>query len=77
MKSEAEPEFASRIEAELKDLNAQWDHICQQVPNLLLWLVLFKLIIRSFHWQNLSLYTYANETEFRSINSNNILQSVI
>uniref|UniRef100_A0A8C5J8T1 Dystrophin n=1 Tax=Junco hyemalis TaxID=40217 RepID=A0A8C5J8T1_JUNHY len=30
MKSEAEPEFASRIEAELKDLNAQWDHICQQ-----------------------------------------------
>ncbi|XP_050825699.1 dystrophin isoform X4 [Serinus canaria] len=30
MKSEAEPEFASRIESELKDLNAQWDHICQQ-----------------------------------------------
>ncbi|XP_064008024.1 dystrophin isoform X8 [Pogoniulus pusillus] len=30
MKSEAEPEFASRIERELKDLNAQWEHICQQ-----------------------------------------------
>ncbi|NXM47158.1 DMD protein, partial [Gymnorhina tibicen] len=30
MKSEAEPEFASKIESELKDLNAQWDHICQQ-----------------------------------------------
>ncbi|XP_032535443.1 dystrophin isoform X4 [Chiroxiphia lanceolata] len=30
MKSEAEPEFASRIESELKDLNAQWEHICQQ-----------------------------------------------
>ncbi|XP_054045187.1 dystrophin isoform X10 [Rissa tridactyla] len=30
MKSEAEPEFASRIEAELKELNVQWEHICQQ-----------------------------------------------
>ncbi|XP_042644227.1 dystrophin isoform X9 [Tyto alba] len=30
MKSEAEPEFASRIESELKDLNVQWEHICQQ-----------------------------------------------
>ncbi|XP_064353928.1 dystrophin isoform X8 [Dromaius novaehollandiae] len=30
MKSEAEPEFASRIERELKELNAQWEHICQQ-----------------------------------------------
>ncbi|XP_017939527.3 dystrophin isoform X6 [Manacus vitellinus] len=30
MKTEAEPEFASRIESELKDLNAQWEHICQQ-----------------------------------------------
>uniref|UniRef100_A0A8B9F969 Dystrophin n=1 Tax=Amazona collaria TaxID=241587 RepID=A0A8B9F969_9PSIT len=30
MKSEAEPEFASRIEKELKDLNVQWEHICQQ-----------------------------------------------
>ncbi|XP_029876679.1 dystrophin isoform X14 [Aquila chrysaetos chrysaetos] len=30
MKSEAEPEFASRIETELKDLNVQWEHICQQ-----------------------------------------------
>ncbi|XP_068773160.1 dystrophin isoform X10 [Struthio camelus] len=30
MKSEAEPEFASRIETELKELNAQWEHICQQ-----------------------------------------------
>uniref|UniRef100_A0A663MF48 Dystrophin n=1 Tax=Athene cunicularia TaxID=194338 RepID=A0A663MF48_ATHCN len=30
MKSEAEPEFASRIETELKDLNIQWEHICQQ-----------------------------------------------
>uniref|UniRef100_A0A8V0XEG7 Dystrophin n=1 Tax=Gallus gallus TaxID=9031 RepID=A0A8V0XEG7_CHICK len=30
MKREAEPEFASRIATELKDLNAQWEHICQQ-----------------------------------------------
>ncbi|XP_052530119.1 dystrophin isoform X14 [Tympanuchus pallidicinctus] len=30
MKREAEPEFASRIAIELKDLNAQWEHICQQ-----------------------------------------------
>ncbi|XP_009281326.1 PREDICTED: dystrophin isoform X3 [Aptenodytes forsteri] len=30
MKSEAEPEFASRIEIELKDLNVQWEHTCQQ-----------------------------------------------
>ncbi|XP_065533284.1 dystrophin isoform X3 [Lathamus discolor] len=30
MKSAAEPEFASRIEKELKDLNVQWEHICQQ-----------------------------------------------
>ncbi|KFQ12665.1 Dystrophin, partial [Leptosomus discolor] len=30
MKSEAEPEFASKIETELKDLNVQWEHICQQ-----------------------------------------------
>uniref|UniRef100_A0A8D0EDL3 Calponin-homology (CH) domain-containing protein n=1 Tax=Salvator merianae TaxID=96440 RepID=A0A8D0EDL3_SALMN len=32
MKNEAEPEFALKIQTELKDLNAQWDHICQQVP---------------------------------------------
>ncbi|XP_061855852.1 dystrophin isoform X6 [Colius striatus] len=30
MKDEAEPEFAFRIETELKDLNSQWEHICQQ-----------------------------------------------
>ncbi|KAM6095627.1 dystrophin isoform 10-T10 [Chlamydotis macqueenii] len=30
MKSEAEPEFASRIETELKELNVQWEDICQQ-----------------------------------------------
>ncbi|XP_042667026.1 dystrophin isoform X1 [Centrocercus urophasianus] len=30
MKREAEPEFASRVAIELKDLNAQWEHICQQ-----------------------------------------------
>ncbi|XP_071606693.1 dystrophin isoform X10 [Heliangelus exortis] len=30
MKSEAEPEFASRIESKLKDLNVQWEHICQE-----------------------------------------------
>ncbi|OPJ69704.1 dystrophin isoform B [Patagioenas fasciata monilis] len=30
MKSEAEPEFASRIETEIKELNVQWEHICQQ-----------------------------------------------
>lgn len=46
MKSEAEPQFASRIETELKDLNVQWEHICQQVSSLPLWLVHFKLMIR-------------------------------
>nr|XP_034970275.1 dystrophin isoform X9 [Zootoca vivipara] len=30
MKNEAEPEFSLKIQAELKELNAQWDHICQQ-----------------------------------------------
>ncbi|XP_048719602.2 dystrophin isoform X6 [Caretta caretta] len=30
MKNEAEPKFASRIQTELKELNAQWEHICQQ-----------------------------------------------
>ncbi|XP_025055994.1 dystrophin isoform X4 [Alligator sinensis] len=30
MRNEAEPEFASRIQTELKELNAQWEHICQQ-----------------------------------------------
>ncbi|XP_016848209.2 dystrophin isoform X5 [Anolis carolinensis] len=30
MKNEAEPEFASKLQTELKELNAQWDHICQQ-----------------------------------------------
>ncbi|XP_042314821.1 dystrophin isoform X10 [Sceloporus undulatus] len=30
MKNEAEPEFASKLQSELKELNAQWDHICQQ-----------------------------------------------
>ncbi|KAJ6667635.1 hypothetical protein lerEdw1_016756 [Lerista edwardsae] len=30
MKNEAEPEFASKIQTELKELNTQWDHICQQ-----------------------------------------------
>ncbi|XP_027631518.1 dystrophin-like [Tupaia chinensis] len=31
IKHEAEPEFASRLEAELRELNAQWDYVCQQV----------------------------------------------
>ncbi|KAL8190378.1 UNVERIFIED_CONTAM: hypothetical protein K2H54_051183 [Gekko kuhli] len=30
MKNEAEPEFASKMQTELKALNTQWDHICQQ-----------------------------------------------
>ncbi|XP_048351416.1 dystrophin isoform X1 [Sphaerodactylus townsendi] len=30
MKNEAEPEFASKMQTELKELNSQWDHICQQ-----------------------------------------------
>ncbi|XP_074850648.1 dystrophin isoform X3 [Carettochelys insculpta] len=30
MKNDAEPEFASRIQTELKELNVQWEHICQQ-----------------------------------------------
>ncbi|XP_053242942.1 dystrophin isoform X5 [Podarcis raffonei] len=30
MKNEAEPEFSVKIQTELKELNAQWDHICQQ-----------------------------------------------
>ncbi|XP_033003092.1 dystrophin isoform X5 [Lacerta agilis] len=30
MKNEAEPEFSLKIQAELKELNAQWDDICQQ-----------------------------------------------
>ncbi|KAH0624759.1 hypothetical protein JD844_032534, partial [Phrynosoma platyrhinos] len=30
IKNEAEPEFASKLQNELKELNAQWDHICQQ-----------------------------------------------
>ncbi|XP_077783523.1 dystrophin isoform X9 [Podarcis muralis] len=30
MKNEAEPEFSLKIQTELKELNAQWDHICQQ-----------------------------------------------
>ncbi|MBZ3883031.1 Dystrophin [Sciurus carolinensis] len=31
IKNEAEPEFASRLETELKELNTQWDHMCRQV----------------------------------------------
>lgn len=31
IKSEAELEFASRLETELRELNTQWDHICRQV----------------------------------------------
>ncbi|XP_073918838.1 dystrophin isoform X9 [Castor canadensis] len=31
IKSEAEPEFASRLETELRELNSQWDHMCRQV----------------------------------------------
>ncbi|XP_063098873.1 dystrophin isoform X14 [Cavia porcellus] len=31
IKSEAEPEFASRLDTELKELNAQWENMCRQV----------------------------------------------
>ncbi|XP_047620792.1 dystrophin isoform X2 [Phacochoerus africanus] len=31
IKKEAEPEFASRLETELRELNTQWDYICRQV----------------------------------------------
>ncbi|XP_070359220.1 dystrophin isoform X3 [Equus asinus] len=31
IKNEAEPEFASRLETELRELNTQWDHMCRQV----------------------------------------------
>uniref|UniRef100_A0A9L0SJS2 Dystrophin n=2 Tax=Equus caballus TaxID=9796 RepID=A0A9L0SJS2_HORSE len=31
IKNEAEPEFASRLETELGELNTQWDHMCRQV----------------------------------------------
>nr|XP_042125530.1 dystrophin isoform X2 [Peromyscus maniculatus bairdii] len=31
IKSEAEQEFASRLETELRELNTQWDHMCRQV----------------------------------------------
>lgn len=31
IKSEAEQEFASRFETELRELNSQWDHMCRQV----------------------------------------------
>ncbi|XP_058515061.1 dystrophin isoform X1 [Ochotona princeps] len=31
IKNEAESEFASRLETELKELNSQWDDMCQQV----------------------------------------------
>ncbi|XP_012612351.1 dystrophin isoform X9 [Microcebus murinus] len=31
IKNEAEPEFASRLETELRELNIQWDHMCRQV----------------------------------------------
>ncbi|XP_062039368.1 dystrophin isoform X13 [Lepus europaeus] len=31
IKNEAEPEFASRLETELRELNSQWDHMCRQV----------------------------------------------
>ncbi|XP_027389375.1 dystrophin isoform X4 [Bos indicus x Bos taurus] len=31
IKTEAEPEFASRLETELRELNTQWDYICRQV----------------------------------------------
>ncbi|XP_063161281.1 dystrophin isoform X1 [Candoia aspera] len=30
MKNEAEPEFSLKLQNDLKDLNAQWDNICQQ-----------------------------------------------
>ncbi|KAM6151297.1 dystrophin isoform 1-T1 [Rhynchocyon petersi] len=31
IKKDAEPEFASRLETELRELNAQWDYMCRQV----------------------------------------------
>ncbi|KAM5221589.1 dystrophin isoform 1-T1 [Ctenodactylus gundi] len=31
IKNEAEPEFASKFDTELRELNSQWDHICRQV----------------------------------------------
>ncbi|XP_064429974.1 dystrophin isoform X7 [Mirounga angustirostris] len=31
LKTEAEPEFASRLETELRELNTQWDYVCRQV----------------------------------------------
>ncbi|CAD7681913.1 unnamed protein product [Nyctereutes procyonoides] len=31
MKNEAEPEFAGRLETELRELNTQWDYMCRQV----------------------------------------------
>ncbi|XP_055249425.1 dystrophin isoform X2 [Moschus berezovskii] len=31
IKTEAEPEFASRLETELRELNTQWDYVCRQV----------------------------------------------
>ncbi|XP_032965617.1 dystrophin isoform X3 [Rhinolophus ferrumequinum] len=31
IKNEAEPEFASRLETELRELNTEWDHMCRQV----------------------------------------------
>ncbi|XP_069495183.1 dystrophin isoform X3 [Ambystoma mexicanum] len=30
LKTEAEPEYASKLQKELKDLNLQWEHICKQ-----------------------------------------------
>ncbi|XP_053057896.1 dystrophin isoform X11 [Acinonyx jubatus] len=31
IKNEAEPEFACRLETELRELNTQWDYVCRQV----------------------------------------------
>ncbi|XP_027947133.1 dystrophin [Eumetopias jubatus] len=31
LKTEAEPEFAGRLETELRELNTQWDYVCHQV----------------------------------------------
>ncbi|XP_033616290.1 dystrophin isoform X2 [Fukomys damarensis] len=31
IRNEAEPEFASQLDTELKELNTQWDHMCRQV----------------------------------------------
>ncbi|XP_045850502.1 dystrophin isoform X9 [Meles meles] len=31
LKTEAEPEFASSLETELRELNTQWDYVCRQV----------------------------------------------